>query len=139
MKTVLLSAILLFGLISRGVSASDKPWQPPATDPRVVSTERITVFVVTTVNTFQIVVVWKDHSGHLLLTARQPMTEHFQPGNMLGLEKAYLLYELTGKRDASFMLVPPAGYKWRIPIKSVEPYAMPSTPLPTPRPLSIVY
>ena len=26
-----------------------------------------------------------------------------------------------------------------IPIKSVEPYAMPSTPLPTPTPLSIVY
>jgi hypothetical protein len=66
MKTALLSAILLYGLISR-VSASDKPWQPPPTDPRVVSTERIAVFVVTPLNTFQIVVVWKDHPGHLLL------------------------------------------------------------------------
>jgi hypothetical protein len=67
------------------------------------------------------------------------MTEHFQSGNMLGLEKAYLLYEVTGKRDTSFMLVPPAGYKWQIPIKSVEPYATPSTPLPMATPLPIVY
>jgi hypothetical protein len=101
-----------------------QPWE---NDPRVLSSERIPVTVVATVNRFQIIVFVDKPKGYLLLTAREPISMHFGYAQYIALEKSFLLYDKTGQRDVAFELVPPLGYQWQIPLKSVQPWVMPST------------
>lgn len=107
------------------ISISDKQtWED---DPRVLSSERIPVTVVATLNRLQIIVFVDNPKGYLLLTAREPIPRHFGYAQYIALEKSFLLYEKTGQRDVAFELVPPVGYKWQIPLKSVQSWVMPST------------
>ena len=70
-----------------------------------------------------IVHVYGDGNGNLLLTAREPMREHFHSGVMVGLEVALLLDEITGQQSLNLSLIPPVGYKWTVPLKSAHPCA----------------
>jgi hypothetical protein len=89
-------------------------------DPRLIDTKRLTVTVAAVLSPTQII-VHVNSMGDLLLTAHEPMREHLKPGAMIGLEVSLGLYEQSGRKNISLSLVPPGGYKWVIPLKSVHP------------------
>ena len=121
MKTALLLVALLFASSSESFALSATKeahsfWQMC---PRVLATKRILVTVVAVPDPTH-VAVYVESKGELLLTAYEPMREHFGYASVKGLEVTLLLSEVTRQQSLGFALVPPVGHKWRIPMKSAH-------------------